>query len=74
MNQLTHSECSRVSGAKAITRVIGGMYHKDAHSQPGGLYGPGGQLYRDAQWVEHKYGVDVMTLLAHLVYEANKPK
>lgn len=32
------------TGLSAIGRVLGGMYHKDAHDGPGGLYGPGGQL------------------------------
>ncbi len=33
-----------VSGGNAPGALFGSMFHKDAHSGPGGLYGPGGQL------------------------------
>ncbi len=72
MKTLEQYQLPAVSGGGPLQNVLGGMYHKDAHAGPGGLYGPGGQLHRDAGLVEMMYGVDVMTLLAYLVYQANK--
>lgn len=41
LRELNINEMEAVSGGGS---AMGGMYDKDAHDGPGGLYGPGGQL------------------------------